>query len=633
MRYVKHAEGTVKGLVKVDLAERTLIFGPNWSHKSAIVNTVELALTGAASDVVGRAVVKDAAMLESLGNEIGVTAAVVLSDGTEVEWRKEVGKKATGPAAKSGAVPKALFPLREVREALAGNPQTVRQFFLRLAAGAVTWEEVLARIPSPLHGRLWSPPGVMPAVDRLLASLEYAQDRLREARAAAKAQNTVADNAGSGLPPPPSEAELDRARTDLGAKKGDIERLERAHEVAALVRKGQELRQEMSGLSGPTPADAVRPAQMEIVKFAADHDMRSCPACGIALPEPFRWPARLGAVEEKMIARERVLEGYRAVHAKLEDVKADLRRHRYDAQSPLDHPDGVLIEAIIAGNEDGAGLDEARGDLAAAQQIYDEMQRTKGAWDQIRRARDLAAEEEEDVRSWEALITALKRAVGELLDRSVATFIARVQAHLPDSWHFALQLRDGEKEVCRYGLAEPPSATSSALVLRTALSGAQWATVTVAIACVLIESQNLGEDGVAIIVPEDRAWDAGALSEVLTALAKAPCQVIVATTTKPDPLPPGWLILETDHEGRIASRTETVALKKRAPAAEPAAPAPPAPPPGTQAAQAASAPKRRGPGRPPKPRPAANAQEVVAVPVVAVTVTAPAPGAVPPELE
>lgn len=622
MKYVTHVEGTVKGLVKTDLAERTVIVGPNWSHKSAIVNTVELALTGAASDVMGRAVVKDAAMLESLGNEIGVTGTVTLSDGAVVEWRKEVGKKATGPAALKGTLPRVVFPLRDVREALAGNANTVRQFFLRLAAGAVTWDEVLARVPTPLHPRLDAlvlRGATVSAVDRLLGALEVAGERLREARGAAKAQNTVADRAGSGLGPPPSEGELGAARAALDAKRAEIERLERAHEVALLVRKGQALRQELNGLSGPTPADEVRPAQVKLVKFAADHDLRDCPVCGksVALagtaPD---WTARLAKVEEKLIARERVLQGHREVQVKLGAVKAELARRNYDAQSPLDHPDGGLIESMIVAEEDyGHDLEEARGDLAAAQQIYDEMQRTAGAWEQIRRARDMAAEAEEDLRQWESLISALQRAVRELLDRSVESFRASVQAHLPASWRFQLQLRDGEKEVCRYGLEEAGR-------LRTALSGGQWATVTTAIACVVLERSSIGEDGLAIIVPEDRAWDAGALSEVLSALAKAPGQVIVATTTMPDPQPPGWLILQTAQDGTIVSRVETVELKRgraRADVQEPPAPAaPPAPP------------KRRG--RPPKAT-AAEAPPAPEPAPAAALAPSPAQGQIPIELE
>lgn len=583
MKYVASVEGQVKGKVKTELGPRTLIVGPNWSHKSAIVNAVELALTGAASDVMGRAVVRDPATLESLGDERAVSASVLLSDGVKVSWSKEPGKRAVGPAPQVAV----SFPLREVREALAGNANTVRQFFLRLAADKVTWQDVLARVPAALHGRVDAVAPASGAVpERLLAALDLSSTRLREARATAKAQAAFAAGVGSGLGPPPSEAELTAARATLDSRRAAIERMERACEIAALVEQGTALRRELSGLSGPTPADEHRPAQMKLVKFAADHNLAECPVCGKAAAPAGAapdWAARLAKVNEKIVARERVLEGYRAVQAKLEDVRMQLRRHNYDAEGPLDHPDTAIVEALIAGQTDPtAELEELHGDQAAAQQIYDEMQRTWGAWDQIRRTRDLALEAEEDARAWDLLATVLRRAVAELLDASVDAFRARVQAHLPESWKFELQLRDGEKEVCRYGLVQGGR-------LCTALSGGQWAAVTVALACVVLERSSIGEAGLAIVVPEDRAWDPGALSEVLTALARAPCQVIVATTTAPEPAPPGWLILQTAQDGTIVSRVETVLLKKGHPEAKRPA-APPAPPDG--------APRRRG--RPPK---------------------------------
>ena len=80
MRYVKRVESNVKGGVAVDLGPRTLIVGPNASNKSAVVNSVEFALTGAVSDVVGRALVKEANALLALGDGEGLWATAVLDE-------------------------------------------------------------------------------------------------------------------------------------------------------------------------------------------------------------------------------------------------------------------------------------------------------------------------------------------------------------------------------------------------------------------------------------------------------------------------------------------------------------------------------------------------------------------------
>ena len=52
--YVVFAESNIKGGVSAALGPKTLIVGPNGTGKSAVANTVELALTGRVSDILGR---------------------------------------------------------------------------------------------------------------------------------------------------------------------------------------------------------------------------------------------------------------------------------------------------------------------------------------------------------------------------------------------------------------------------------------------------------------------------------------------------------------------------------------------------------------------------------------------------
>ena len=49
-----------------NLSQRTLIVGSNASHKSSVLQAIELALTGAVDDVVWRSVVRDAALLGTM---------------------------------------------------------------------------------------------------------------------------------------------------------------------------------------------------------------------------------------------------------------------------------------------------------------------------------------------------------------------------------------------------------------------------------------------------------------------------------------------------------------------------------------------------------------------------------------
>ena len=78
--HVTHVEGTVKGTVSATLGRLTVIVGPNGSGKSRLVNTMELALMGFASDVVGRAEMRKESDLVALASGEDLTAKATLED-------------------------------------------------------------------------------------------------------------------------------------------------------------------------------------------------------------------------------------------------------------------------------------------------------------------------------------------------------------------------------------------------------------------------------------------------------------------------------------------------------------------------------------------------------------------------
>jgi hypothetical protein len=128
------------------------------------------------------------------------------------------------------------------------------------------------------------------------------------------------------------------------------------------------------------------------------------------------------------------------------------------------------------------------------------------------------------------------------------------------------------------------------MVLHGALSGAEWARVTAALALATCPESPVP----AVICPEERAFDPQTLAEVLEAFSvgvagmgeEAP-QIIVTSPVRPDPMPTGWTVIEVGKgEGAAALPSSDIFSTARALAAAP--PAPPAPP----------APAKRGRGRP-----------------------------------
>jgi hypothetical protein len=128
----------------------------------------------------------------------------------------------------------------------------------------------------------------------------------------------------------------------------------------------------------------------------------------------------------------------------------------------------------------------------------------------------------------------------------------RVNEFLPKGWFFGVQLKDGDKKVFRVGLQDDNR-------LRSALSGVEWATVTAAVGMAI--GVSLPHNAPKIIIPEDRAWDAKTLSNVMRGFDNFDGQVIIASTIRPKGRPPkNWTIIDMDQwlEEQIEGQAEEV---------------------------------------------------------------------------
>ena len=181
-------------------------------------------------------------------------------------------------------------------------------------------------------------------------------------------------------------------------------------------------------------------------------------------------------------------------------------------------------------------VDAAAESLRQAQALRSEVERTAEAWKSVRSLRTDERDAKKAVNTLEEVIEGCKSAIEGILKSATQQFIDRVQSFLPPSDRFALVLSEGEKDVCRFGFVRDGS-------LHTALSGAEWARLTLALACACSSDSA---DTLRVFVPEDRAFDAKTLRDVLIALTDAPGQVIIATTTMPaGRLPKGWTLVQT----------------------------------------------------------------------------------------
>jgi len=562
--YVKSIESNVKKGVKAELGRLTLIVGPNGSGKSTIVNGVELALSGRASDVVGRAEVAkgiDLLALAPAGDD-ALWSRAALSDGRSAEWRCERNAKTGGAREATHAIPadvKPSFPVRAVREALAGSPATVRAWLVGRIGSGVSEAAVLGLIPEDLHGayaELCRPLFGFPA-EVLLDAREAAAKQARNAGADAKAANALADQTGASIDPEPTDDEIEAARQrvrdaavaasapikarvtyDLPRMRATAEA--RVADYAALDAEAQRLRADIGDAPAPN-ADVVRlrDALTRVMVFTAQKNAADCLICGSAVPHGAHAAMLTRAEALTNAARNdvAVIEGRERL-ARVEAVLPEAQRIAQDAVM-------AFRNASDAASTVAAVDTEAPGRLHAAEEAVRRLESARAAWANVRaakaRARDLTARQ----RLYGDLHAAIEDAIGGVLERARRDFIGRVQSYLPPGDVFDLVLEDGGKDVCRFGFVRDGA-------LHTALSGAEWARLTLALAAAVTSDD---EANLSVLTPEDRAFDADTLRAVMVGLTNAPGQVLLCSPVAPTGrTPKGWTVIDLSPKAAKAPK-------------------------------------------------------------------------------
>jgi DNA adenine methylase len=597
--HVVFVEATVKGGVRANLGWKTLLVGPNGAGKSAIVNAIELALTGSASDLIGRDEVKDAALIGQLATPgAGVYSKVQLSNGVESTF--EANRKPDGGYERGknvNAFP-AAFPLRAVREALAGDKNTVRKFLLAHACKALTVDDVVNRAPYDLQEafaqgmgiyRNQRPAGSTTAVDELLALTDIARQEARKLTDAADTHEAIARERAVGLPADPLAADLAQARIAMDAAltaltnapmpvtipgKLDVERCERIalHYAAEFKRLRAEHEAAVKALP---PAEVLQRtnlqrSRLEALKIVASwsRDKGVCRVC-YAPSGQLVSDADIDGALASINTAVHLLANEQTLAHQLKTTKSTAERAIEDWQQAVEWNKTVdvkIAEAQETNARASAKREELRAEYERLRNVYDQHNTAHMRYTEVRHARDTAAGMRVRAELYKRVESAAKVLVGQLLDSSVEAFEASVQRFLPARDRFGLVLRDGEREVCRFGFWRGDDSPH----LHTALSGAEWARLCVALACAVA---NPDPQRPTVIVPEERAFDPETLREVMAALVNAPAQVIITSPVGPTSPVDGWKVVNVGDGAPAvvaAPKKPRRSTKKTAPSAMPA---------------------------------------------------------------
>jgi DNA repair exonuclease SbcCD ATPase subunit len=620
MLYVERVVGNVKGGADVKIGRCTLISGPNGSGKSTIVNIIELALMGFASDIVGRPEVRKGADLITLApEEENLTAEVYTSENDRASFTVERnGPGKTREPVHVGLLDVAVvWPIREAVSALRGSAATARSFVLRHSGLNIDEASILARFGDEETRNLYvilargvqaQAGGTADPVDTLLGVQEEAKATERAIKAKAKGAKEVIEQTSANLtvdysaddeksaqdeinrlseklaeyrvdrkalqsPPAPAPVAAPAVRP-LGPTKAQLaEALNKLNVIitknsATLTALGEEYGQIEAVLAETAPTRTISPEQVEGV-IAADSayayhqkqtTLNQCVVCwqpwqpGVEVLAARRqqFSGVLTAYREQeqgieawnkqaqaaVPRKARLLEDAQRISADNEEKQrayAGVWQQYNDFVEPVVEPPAEPPPPVVAPDFteiDGhisrttAELEEARRKLASIQQI-------RTSWGLVRKAQKQVIEAKREADAAKNLGEQAGLIADALLSQGRAGFVARVQAFLPQNDKFDVVLKDGKRAVCLFGFRREG-------VLHTALSGAEWARLTIALGAAIIPTEG---KVLAILTPEERAFDPDTLGAVMEALKAAPGQVILTSPVAPPHPVEGWTTL------------------------------------------------------------------------------------------
>lgn len=545
---IRKVSGNVKKGCNAEIGPKTLIVGPNGSGKSTIINTIELALTARVSDIAGRVdIAREADVMSLAQNGAGeLEALATFDDGVVAAYRTSgstaKAKKATGDKP-SDRCHEEVLPIRTLREALLGSPTTARKYLLSKVGGGSSRADVENLLPEPVRDA-WRKasagiPESIAAGDALVQVLESSGKAQRDATASAKAQREAAKLVSGGRAAPPSEGDVRNAKASRDDARKAYEEAaalsntakllaETREDIAAVEAEIDSLEQtftkttaELEAL-GPKPV--IQPIFEHVVPVMKEScNVGECLCCGGSAPSA----DDIAAVEKHVYDLTQRGAAHVVHGAVLDKVKAAFKKQSEKFEALTAKELQLVDKALQTPN-----LDESRADFEQCDTHYTNLKTARDAWTSVQRAESAAIEAERQAQEWKALKESCEEAVALTLDSALRSFIASVQTHLPDGDVFDLRLRDGDREVVQFGLVRAGH-------LHTALSGAEWARVMMAMANACVPAGKY-----ACLIPEERAFDPYTLEDVLAALSGCQHQVVIASPIPPKSIPAGWTVID-----------------------------------------------------------------------------------------
>ena len=573
MRYIERVSGNVKGGCDTKIGRLTLLYGQNGAGKSRVVNTLELATSGEASDIVGREKVRRGSDLITLApEEENLTATAYTDDGVVCSFTIE--RNGPGKTRDPVSVPlpsgySVIFPIRDVVTALRGQVGTARTFVLQHSGLDVSQEAVVSRFPElmrPLYTTfLANYTHLANPVEQLILIREDAKKTASAAKSKAKQAEQITEELSRQLSLTcPSEEDRNKAQEQVREANrvyNDACKLPEPPDLPSLLDQAKEAiektnvaEQEVNRLRqiANVPENKILNLQGALYTILGLYvEQGGAGPCVVCQQSTEMTVPALEARRKKIEdAAQTERQRQEAVNALSRQEVVYQQRHAIalNAIKAYKEAEAKQTEGAVSKEDKQTKIRETYLALVEAEKVHREMSEEVGKWKKVNEARQQQIIAKRESKEAAELSEECQKVADQLINAGRAGFVARVQKYLPASDNFDLILQEGKREVCIFGFRR-------GTMIQSALSGAEWARLTIALAAAVLDAAPPTENSIAILTPEERAFDARTLAAVMRALVNAPGQVILTSPLaprkedQPELIAAGWKILKVVKKG------------------------------------------------------------------------------------
>lgn len=555
--YVERVSGTLKQGCDVRLGPRTVLWGRNKSGKSAIVQSLQLALAGFVTDSEGRDEVRATSSLARLfPSSVDARVDAWLVDAAEdeelgdpnrarerlhFEWQMErSGGKGKKPTTQQPCT--VSFPVQTVLSKLRQSSNEFGVWLETLVMGNFGEEELVAALPPALQKeavalakrtKTWEPGALAKKAEAEATALS----------SQAQSKEETATKISEGQPPPLLEEARGQLDAQIEALRDELKDnptgpavpagLTQAayDDLATRVVGAREAVEQALAVRNNLPqpsADLARKqawveTALQVVTTHAEHlGVDQCVVCGngaaregIALQQH-----RLTTARTLLAEQDQVGHTFRAVTAEVERRQGVLATLEAELAAAVVRPLPAEQPGLPLALGKLEGLVRKQAADTAARTVWATIEAAQAEIDQLKARADASKK----------LAAGLKRASKKLLADAKSKFETGVSLFVPPPAQVGVDLQAGRLGF--YGEGDD---------IQTTLTGAQELQLLLAVA----EYVSRLSSTPSVLVTADRGWDEDTLGETMAALKDSSHQVIVMYASKtPPPEVPGWTLVE-----------------------------------------------------------------------------------------